>query len=145
SAFTFRGSNESLPQIARSLNVDHIVEGSVRKAGNRIRVTVQLIDVRSDSHLWAETYDRELADVLAIQHEIAEQIAGALKLELTQDARAALGVGTRNTEAWQLYLRGNQLWQTRSEENIRQSIGLLTRAIRLDPEYAQGHASLAGA
>jgi len=145
SAFTFRGSKQSLPEIARQLNVDHIVEGSVRKADNRIRVTVQLIDVRSDSHLWAETYDREMSDVLEIQREISEKIAAALELEFEPDARMAHGAGTRNTEAWQLYLRGNQLWQARNEAGIRQSIGLLGRAIELDPGFAQAHSSLAAA
>jgi TolB-like protein len=145
SAFTFRGSKESLPEIARQLNVDHIVEGSVRKAGNRIRVTIQLIDVRSDSHLWAETYDRELADALEIQREIAEKIAAALKVEFEPGVRVAQGAGTRNLEAWQLYLRGTQLWQARNETNIRQSIGMLERAVELDPEFAEGHSSLASA
>ena len=145
SAFTFRGSKESLPEIAQQLNVDHIVEGSVRKAGNRIRVTIQLIEVRTDSHLWAETYDRELSDVLEIQREIAEKIAAALRLKFTSGARVAQGAGTRNPEAWQLYLRGHQLWQARSEESIRQGIGLLSRAIELDPGFAEAHASLAGA
>jgi len=145
SAFTFRGSKQSLPEIARQLNVDHIVEGSVRKAGNRIRVTVQLIEVRSDSHLWAESYDREVADALEIQREIAEKIAAAFKLEFASGARVAQGAGTQNAEAWQLYLRGNQLWQARNEPGIRQSIGLLGRAIELDPEFAQAHASLASA
>jgi|KBSSwiStaDraftv2_1062776.scaffolds.fasta_scaffold13296_5 TolB-like protein/DNA-binding winged helix-turn-helix (wHTH) protein/Tfp pilus assembly protein PilF len=145
SAFTFRGSKQSLPEIARQLNVDHIIEGSVRKAGNRIRVTVQLIDVRSDSHLWAENYDREVADVLDIQRDIAERIAGALQLKVSANASARLGAGTRNTEAWQLYLRGNQLWQSRTEEGLRQSIGLLGRAIELDPDFAQAHSSLAAA
>jgi TolB-like protein/DNA-binding winged helix-turn-helix (wHTH) protein len=145
SAFTFRGSSQPLPEIARALNVDNIVEGSVRKSGNRIRVTVQLIDVRSDSHLWTETYDRELSDVFEIQRDISERIADALKMELAPGARETLGPGTHNAEAWQLYLRGNQLWQARTEESIRQSIGLLRRAIDLDPAFAQAHASLAAA
>jgi TolB-like protein/DNA-binding winged helix-turn-helix (wHTH) protein len=145
SAFTFKGSKQPLPEIARQLNVDHIVEGSVRKAGNRIRVTIQLIDVRSDSHLWAETYDRELADALDIQREIAEKIAAALKLEFEPGVRVTQGAGTRNIEAWQLYLRGTQLWQARGESGIRQSIGMLERAIELDPEFAEAHSSLASA
>jgi Tfp pilus assembly protein PilF len=145
SAFTFRGSRQSLPEIARALNVDHIVEGSVRKAGNRMRITVQLIDVGSDSHLWAETYDRELADVLEIQREIAEKIASALKVQLSQDTRARLATGTQSAEAYQLYLRGQQLWQARTEESIRQSLSLLGRAVEIDPGYAQAHSSLAAA
>jgi TolB-like protein/DNA-binding winged helix-turn-helix (wHTH) protein len=144
SAFSFRNSQQPLPEIARALNVDHIVEGSVRKAGNRIRVTAQLIEVRSDSHLWAESYDRDLEDVFAIQQEIAENIAAAFKLRLgTTAVRAALT--PREIEAYQLYLRGLQVWQLRGEENIRQSIGLLTRAIDLDPDLAQAHATLASA
>ena len=144
SAFSFRNSQQPLPEIARALNVDHIVEGSVRKAGNRIRVTAQLIEVRTDSHLWAETYDRELEDVFAIQQEIAENIADALKLRLGRTvARAALT--PRELEAYQLYLRALHVWQQRGEQNIRQSIGLLTRAIELDPNLAQAYATLASA
>jgi TolB-like protein/DNA-binding winged helix-turn-helix (wHTH) protein len=144
SAFSFRNSQQPLPEIARVLNVDHIVEGSVRKAGNRIRVTAQLIDVRSDSNLWAETYDRELENVFAIQQEIAENIAGALKLRLTSTATRSVP-SAQQLEAYQLYLRGLQLWQLRGEQNIRQSIGLLTRAVDLDPQLAQAHATLAAA
>ena len=144
SSFSFRNSQQSLPEIARALNVDHIVEGSVRKAGNRIRVTAQLIEVRSDSHLWAESYDRELEDVFAIQKEIAENIAGALKVRLAMTGERAAPT-PRELEAYQLYLRGLQVWQLRGEQNIRQSIGLLTRAIELDPDLAQAHATLASA
>jgi len=144
SAFSFRNSQQSLPEIARALNVDHIVEGSVRKAGNRIRVTAQLIEVRSDSHLWAESYDRELENVFAIQQEIAENIAAALKLRLGKTA-ARPAPTPRELEAYQLYLRGLQIWQLRGEQNIRQSIGLLTRAIDLDPKLAQAYATLASA
>jgi len=144
SAFSFRNSQQSLPEIARALNVDHIVEGSVRKAGNRIRVTAQLIEVRSDSHLWAESYDRELEDVFAIQKEIAESIAGALKVRLASTGERATPTA-RELEAYQLYLRGLQVWQLRGEQNIRQSIALLTRAIDLDPNLARAYATLASA
>jgi TolB-like protein/DNA-binding winged helix-turn-helix (wHTH) protein len=144
SAFTFRNSQQPVPEIARALNVDHIVAGSIRKAGDRIRVTVQLIEVRTDSNLWAETYDREFKDVFAIQQEIADNIAGALRVRLIT-TKASEARTAQELEAWQLYLRGLQLWQQRGEQNIRQSIGLLTRATDLDPQLAQAHATLAAA
>ena len=145
SAMHFKRTAKDLRAIARELDVRYVLEGSVRRAGTSLRITAQLIDAEHDSHLWAETYDRELADILEIQSEIAEKITGALKVEMSQDARARLGAGTRNAEAWQLYARGHQLWQARTEESIRQSIALLNRAIELDANFAQAHASLAAA
>jgi len=141
SAFSFRGSQLPLKEIARTLNVDHILEGSVRKAGDRIRVTAQLIDVRTDSHLWAENYDRRLEDVFAIQQEIADHIVDALQVRLVERV-APLAAPTTNVEAYQLYLHGVQVWNLRGEPNIRQAIRLLTHATQLDPDFARAYAAL---
>jgi TolB-like protein len=136
SSFTFRGENLNIPQIASELKVDHILEGSVRKAGNRVRITAQLIDAVSDRHLWSETFDRELTDIFAIQDEIANAIVAAL--------RETLGIGlqsvevkaaTDNLDAYQLYLKARGLFFAR--QNLEESIQLFEQAIELDPQFAQ--------
>ncbi|MCH8074102.1 MAG: hypothetical protein IIA09_19390, partial [Proteobacteria bacterium] len=137
-----------IPGIAKALNVDHVLEGSVRKAGNTIRITAQLIDVRTDSHLWSETYDRELEDIFAIQDEISGQIVQALKIVLgtgEQEAMDHVRKPTENLEAYELYLRGRYFWQRRGEDNIRRAIGMLEQATALDPQFARAWSSLAAA
>ena len=114
SSFSFKGKDTSIPGIAKALNVDHVLEGSVRKAGNTVRVTAQLIDVSTDSHLWSGTYDRELEDIFAIQDEISGQIVQALKVALRageQEAMTHAHKPTENLEAYELYLRGRFAWQ----------------------------------
>ncbi|TDJ31382.1 MAG: hypothetical protein E2O56_07215 [Gammaproteobacteria bacterium] len=147
SSFAFKDKEDmSIRDIARELEVDHVLEGSVRKAGNTVRVTAQLIDVRTDTHLWSDTFDRELEDIFAIQNEIATQIVDALKTTLGADASASLKTGikpTENLDAYQLYLQGRYLWRQRGEENIRESIELLEKAVALDPEYAEAWGILA--
>jgi TolB-like protein/Tfp pilus assembly protein PilF len=148
SSFAFRNKETPLPQIARTLNVTHILEGSVRKSGNRLRISAQLIEVASDSHLWAQTYDRELKDIFEVEDEIARSIVSAMRARLGPEApgpAAAAGRSTQNVDAYELYLRGRQLWYLRGEDNIRQSILLLERAIELDPQFAGAHAALAQA
>ncbi len=119
SSFSFKGKGISIPNIARELNVNHVLEGSVRKAGNTVRITAQLIDVRTDSHLWSATYDRELEDIFAIQDEIAGHIVQALKIALgagEQESMAHVQKPTENLEAYELYLRGRYFWQRRGED-----------------------------
>jgi TolB-like protein len=148
SSFSFKGKDTSIPGIAKALNVDHVLEGSVRKAGNTIRVPAQLIDVRTDSHLWSGTYDRELADIFAIQDEISGQIVQALKVALRtgeQEAMAHAQKPTDNLEAYELYLRGRFAWQLRGEDNIRHAIDLFEQATELDPQFARAWSSLAAA
>ena len=148
SSFSFKGKDTPIPGIAKQLNVDHILEGSVRKAGNTVRVTAQLIDVRTDSHLWSETYDRELEDIFAIQDEISGQIVEALKVALGADDQAKMSHAqkpTENLEAYELYLRGRHLWQRRGEENIRNAIDLFDKATALDTQFARAWSSLAAA
>jgi len=148
SSFSFKGKDTSIPGIAKALNVDHVLEGSVRKAGNTVRVTAQLIDVRTDSHLWSGTYDRELEDIFAIQDEISGQIVQALKIALRtgeQEAMAHAHKPTENLEAYELYLRGRYAWQLRGEDNIRHAIELFGQATGLDPQFARAWSSLAAA
>ena len=148
SSFSFKGKGISIPNIARELNVNHVLEGSVRKAGNTVRITAQLIDVRTDSHLWSATYDRELEDIFAIQDEIAGHIVQALKIALgagEQESMAHVQKPTENLEAYELYLRGRYFWQRRGEDNIRRAIDMFEQATALDTKFARAWSSLAAA
>jgi TolB-like protein len=146
SAFAYKGKDVAVKQIAEELDVDHILEGSVRKAGNTVRITAQLIDANTDRHLWSETYERELDDIFDIQEEISNAIVDALKIALNVDEVQALERvqhPTENAEAYALYLQGRHLWRTRQEANIREGIRLFKQAIELDPGYAKAYEALA--
>ena len=148
SSFAFKGKDIGIPSIAKELNVNHVLEGSVRKAGNKVRVTAQLIDVRTDSHIWSGTYDRELDDIFAIQNEISVQIVQALKIVLgagDQEAMVHAQRPTENLAAYELYLKGRYFWQRRGEDNIRHAIDLFEQATKLDPQFARAWSSLAAA
>jgi len=148
SSFAFKGKDTSIPQIANSLGVDHILEGSVRKAGTTVRVTAQLIDARTDKHLWSETYDRKLEDIFAIQDEISGHIVEALKVALGAGGQQAIensAAPTENLEAYEDYLRGRYFWQMRGGDNIATAIQLFEKATALDPAFARAWSSLAGA
>jgi TolB-like protein/Flp pilus assembly protein TadD len=148
SSFAYKGKNLPLSQVARELGVNHILEGSVRKAGNRVRVTAQLIDANSDRHLWSDTYERELDDIFDIQVEISDSIVAALKVALNVEEVSAmerLQRPTNNPEAYELYLQGRFLWRKRMEENIRGAIELLEKAVALDPNFAKAYEALAAA
>jgi len=148
SAFSYKGKDVRLSEIARELNVAHVLEGSVRKAGNTVRITAQLIDVRTDTHLWSESYDRELEDIFAIQDEISGHIVRALKVALgagKQEVMAHAQKPTEDMEAYEQYLRGRYLWQRRGEGNIRHAIELFEQATALDPRFARAWSSLAAA
>ena len=143
-AFTFKGQAVNIPKIARTLGVSHVLEGSVRKAGERVRINAQLIDGATGDHLWAERYDRELTDIFAIQDEITNEIVAALKLKLLPEEKQAIEQrGTANAEAYNLYLMARQYWirgdfgdQRREQRVIR----LCQRATEIDPDYAQAWA-----
>jgi serine/threonine-protein kinase len=144
SSFAFKGKNVPVAEIARTLNVTSVLEGSVRKAGNRVRITAQLIDAAGGHHLWSQTYDRELNDIFAIQEEISRSITDALKIKLgarTSDALAAHA--TDNLDAYNLYLQARHFWNKRSADGLRRARELMERAIELDPEFARAHAALA--
>lgn len=142
SAFSFKNKNVDIPTVAESLRVDHIVEGSVRRAGNQVRITAQLIDVRTDRHLWSETYTRELKDVFAIQSEIATEIAAALQLTLLGETAKRQ---TDNLEAYDLYLLGRHHFHQRTPVSLPKAIDLFEQVIALDPGYAPAYSGLADA
>ena len=144
SAFAFKGTNINIAEIARTLNVDVVLEGSVRKSGNQVRVTAQLIKAADGYHLWSETYDRELTNIFAIQDEIAKSIANELKVTLDIDTGVAGNMtGTTSTAAYDAYLRGMNQWHLRTGESLRNSIDLFNQAITIDPKFARAYAGLA--
>jgi TolB-like protein/DNA-binding winged helix-turn-helix (wHTH) protein/Tfp pilus assembly protein PilF len=146
SAMQYRRVQKPLPQIARELNVDAVIEGSVLRSGDRVRISAQLIHATSDQHLWAESYERDFRDILSLQSEIARRIVDAVQVILTPEERAQLGSSRKvDPEAHELYLKGRYHWNKRTEENIKKAIGYFRRALDCDPIYAQGHAGLADA
>ena len=144
SSFTFKGSKQSMAEIGQALDVDHVLEGSVRKAGNRIRVTAQLIDVHTDTHLWSETYTRELDDIFAVQDEISKAIVDALQLTLSGADQARIEQrSTENAEAYNQYLLGRHWWNQRIPGRMGEALPPLRRAVELDPGFDQAWAALA--
>ncbi len=144
SAFAYKGSNTNVAQIAEELGVNHVLEGSVRKAGNRVRVTAQLIQASDGFHLWSDTYDRELTNIFAIQDEIAGAIADALKVTLQLETGSAGNLtGTTSIEAYEHYLRGMQLWHLRTVASLDAAMEEFNAAIELDPQFSKAHAGLA--
>jgi TolB-like protein len=144
SAFAYKGTNTNISKIASELGVNHVLEGSVRKSGNQVRVTAQLIKADDGFHIWSETYDRELTNIFAIQDEIAGSIADALQVSLKLKSGAAGNqTGTRNIAAYEHYLKGMSLWHERTVESLHQSIDEFNLAISLDPGFAKAYAGLA--
>jgi adenylate cyclase len=147
SAFMYKGKNVDLPRVARELKVSHVLEGSVRKAGGRVRITAQLIDGASNDHVWAERYDRDLSDIFALQDEISEAIVAALKLKLLPEEKKAIEQrGTDNVEAYNLYLMARQYSVTASLADARMAgsiMRLCGKALELDPNYARAWALIA--
>jgi serine/threonine-protein kinase len=143
SAFRFRGRDLDIREIGKQLNVETVLEGSVRRAGKRLRITAQLINVADGYHMWSQRYDRELEDVFAIQDEITESIVKTLKPTLLGEQRPAGRRHTDNVEAFQLYLKGRHLWQQRAHTALRSSIEYFQQAIAIDPDYALAHAGIA--
>jgi TolB-like protein/class 3 adenylate cyclase len=146
SSFTFKGRSVPVQEIGKTLGVRYVLEGSVRKSGNRVRITAQLIDAVSDGHLWAERFDREVADIFAVQDDVTGQIVAALALNLTQRDRQRLKTEqTANLEAFDCFLRGRELWYVHSKDSNAQARQLLLRATVLDPGFAPAWGWLAGA
>jgi len=143
SSFAYRGSTLSVPEISKALRVGHILEGSVRKDGNRIRITAQLIEADTDRHLWSQNFDRELVDIFAIQDEIANAIVQALTGKLGVGAERAISVdaATENLDAYEMYLTARELFLKRTE--LPESISLFRQAIELDPSFARAWEGLA--
>ena len=146
SSFSFKGKNVAIPTVAEQLKVAHVLEGSVRTSGNRVRITAQLVEARSDSHLWSESYDRELDDIFAVQDEIAAAISDALKVTLMSAAEKAMRPmirATANPAAYDAYLQARELIHRRGKENLEQAVSHLERSLRLDNNFAPAHAQLA--
>jgi adenylate cyclase len=146
SSFAFRGTSVDAREIGRRLGVDALLEGSIRKAGKRVRITVQLIDSRQGYHVWSERFDREIDDIFAVQDEIAQSVIQALGLSLTQrEERSLRRRSTTNVEAYEFYLRGRKLFQKWTRQNIALARKMFERATEIDPGFAGAWAGLATA
>jgi tetratricopeptide (TPR) repeat protein len=145
-AMQYKGVRKSLPEIARELKVDAIVEGAVFRAGDRVRITVQLIEASKDQHLWAQSYERDVGDVLSLQGELARAIAAEVRVKLTPGEQERLG-GSRavNPRAYEAYLRGRHCWNKRINSEVRRAVEYFQEAIEADPSYAAAYAGLADA
>jgi serine/threonine-protein kinase len=142
----FKSKPDNLPHIAKQLGVAHILEGSVQKARDQVRVNVQLINAMSDAHLWAETFDRKLTDIFAVESEIATKIADVLEARLTGSEKILMAKRpTDNPEAHELYLQGRFFWNKRSATDLKRSIDYFDQAIAKDPNYAPAYAGEAQA
>ncbi len=148
SAFFYKGKSFKVPDVCREFGVKFALEGSIRKAGNRVRITAQLIDGASGGHLWAERYDRDLTDIFEVQDDVTQQIVGALKVTLNESEKSLIaGGGTTSTEAHDLYLKGREvIWGAKKgRERFEEACTCFRRAIALDADYALPRAGLAGA
>jgi TolB-like protein/DNA-binding winged helix-turn-helix (wHTH) protein/Tfp pilus assembly protein PilF len=144
SAMHFKGMRETLPEIGSELNVDAVVEGSITRSENRVRITAQLIETQTDRHLWAKSYERELKDVLALQDEVARDISEEIRIKLTPEERTRLAV-TRPIDpaAHEAYLRGRYWWHRRDRESELKGLQYFEQSVQLDPSYAPAWAGIA--
>jgi adenylate cyclase len=144
SVMPYKTAPKRIAEIGRELEVGTVIEGSVRKAGNKVRITVQVIDARSEGHLWASNYDRELNDIFAVQSEIAEKVAGTLKVKLLDSDKRRLAKNpTGNVEAHTLYLKGRYYWNLRTKEGMDRAIEYFKLAVEQDEGFAAGYTGLA--
>jgi TolB-like protein/Tfp pilus assembly protein PilF len=144
SVMQYKDARKPLPEIARELGVDAVVEGSVMRAGRRVRVTAQLIDAETDEHLWADSYERDQSDVLALQADVARRIASEIKVAVTpQEQARLLGARRLDPEAHSLYLKGRHEWNKRTAEGFQAALAAFERALASDPNFALAHAGLA--
>jgi adenylate cyclase len=145
SSFTYKGRSVDIRDVGRDLGVRSVLEGSIRRAGNRVRITAQLIDATNGAHLWADRYDRDLTDIFAVQDDVTRRIVDALKVTLSPAEKARLAdSGTPNVDAYDCYLRGRELLalNPKNRERFEQSTKLFMRALELDPSYSQAYAGL---
>ncbi|OWO96190.1 adenylate/guanylate cyclase domain-containing protein [Rhizobium esperanzae] len=144
SSFTFKGKNVQVQEVGTKLGVRYVLEGSVRKSGNRVRITAQLIDATTGGHIWAERFDRDLTDIFAVQDDVTQKIVDALAVSLTEGDRKRLVPGqTGRPEAYDCFLRGRELWHRLTKQTNRDARELLQRAVDLDPNFASAHAFVA--
>ena len=144
SVMRYKGAHAALRDIARALDVSAIVEGSVLRSGNRVRITALLVDTATDRHLWAETYERDVGDILALQGEVAKAIASEIQVTITPQEEAGMARrGAINPDAFHAYLKGRYHWEKRSEEGLARALRFFQEAIEIDPTYAPAYAGLA--
>ena len=144
SVMKYKNTNKGIPEIGSELNVGSILEGSVRKAGNQVRITVQLINARTDVHIWSQTYDRDFVDIFGIQSDIAKQVSETLKVKLPPIEKKLIEkTPTTNGDSHNLYLKGRYHWHKRTERDLRTAIEYFEGAIKIDPDYALAYVGLA--
>jgi TolB-like protein/DNA-binding winged helix-turn-helix (wHTH) protein/Tfp pilus assembly protein PilF len=144
SVMVYKGARKPLPQIAHELNVDAVVEGTVLRSGDQVRITAQLIEAAADKHLWAESYEGDLRDALALQKKVARAIADQIRINLTPQEQAALkNVKVVNPDAYQSYLKGRYFWNKRTADGLKVALAYFNQAIEEDPKYAQAYSGLA--
>jgi TolB-like protein/DNA-binding winged helix-turn-helix (wHTH) protein/Flp pilus assembly protein TadD len=144
SVMAYKGARKPLPQIARELNVDAVVEGTVLRSGDQIRITAQLIEASSDKHLWSQSYEGDLRDTLALQSRVASAIADQIRIKLTPQEQAALkNVKVVNPEAYQSYLKGRYFWNKRTADGLKVALAYFKQATEEDPKYAKAYSGLA--
>jgi TolB-like protein/Flp pilus assembly protein TadD len=144
SAMRYKGARKGIREIARELNVSHVLEGSVRREARRVRIAAQLIQVSDETHIWAETYDRDLGDILKLQSEVTQAVARQIQVKLTpQEKKRLASVGEVSPAAYEAYLKGRHLWNKRTEDGMRKSITFYEEAIRQNPQYAMAYAGIA--
>lgn len=146
SVMTYKGARKPLPQIARELNVDTVVEGTVLRSGNQVRITAQLIEAPADKHLWAQSYEGDVRQTLTLQRQVARAIAEQIHIELTSHEREVLkSEKAVNAEAYEDYLKGRYSWNKRTADGLKKAIDFFNQAIEKDPTYAQAYSGLADA
>jgi TolB-like protein/DNA-binding winged helix-turn-helix (wHTH) protein/Flp pilus assembly protein TadD len=144
SVMPYKGTRKPLPQIAHELNVDAVVEGTVLRSGDQVRITAQLVEASADKHLWAQSYEGDLRNTLALQSQVARAIAEQIRINLTPREVAFLGTSkVVNPEAYKAYLKGRYFWNKRTTEGLKKAVEYFDQAIALDPTYAQAHSGLA--
>jgi TolB-like protein/DNA-binding winged helix-turn-helix (wHTH) protein/Flp pilus assembly protein TadD len=144
SVMVYKGARKPLPQIARELNVDAVVEGTVLRSGDQVRITAQLIEASTDKHLWSQSYEGELRDTLALQNRVASAIADQIRINLTPQEQAALkNVKVVNPQAYESYLKGRYFWNKRTADGLKVALAYFKQAIEEDPRYAQAYSGLA--
>jgi TolB-like protein/DNA-binding winged helix-turn-helix (wHTH) protein/Flp pilus assembly protein TadD len=144
SVMVYKGARKPLPQIARELNVDAVVEGTVLRSGEQVRITAQLIEASTDKHLWSQSYEGELRDTLALQNRVASAIADQIRINLTPQEQAELkNVKVVNPEAYESYLKGRYFWNKRTADGLKAALAYFNQAIEEDPKYAQAYSGLA--
>ncbi len=144
SVMAYKGARKPLPQIARELNVDAVVEGSVLRSGNQVRITAQLIEASTDKHLWSQSYEGELRDTLGLQKRVASAIADQIRINLTPQEQAALkNVKVVDPVAYESYLKGRYFWNKRTADGLKAALAYFKQAVEEDPKYAQAYSGLA--